>query len=124
MPTVTDGDLELTGYLHCGACMCARQPAGKLDRVRQAEFILDAANCRAGQGLHVHNGPGSAQTQVALPRRWKWDSSLRGVVCPDVNVLLVDRAFHRDGPVECEFAAPCQTQTRVANIPYVMPECK
>ena len=104
--------------------MCARQPAGELERLRQAEFTPDAANCRAGQGLHVHNGLRIAQTQVALPRRWKWDSSLRGVVCPDVNVLLVDRAFHRDGPVECEFAAPCQNQTRGADIPNVMRACK
>ena len=116
--------LTITAYgrkairdMRARAYMCAYQPATELYRFRQTKLIPNAKNCRAGQSLHLHGGPGSTETQVALPGRWKRHSPLSCMVGPDVDILLVDRATHRDGPVESECAALCQSKTRVASVP-------
>ena len=100
-------------------CICANQPAAELDRLRQAKLTPDAMNCRAGQGVNLHDGLGSAETQVALPGCWKRYSALSCVICPNVDILLADRALERDGPTESECAAPCQNRRRVTSIPFV-----
>ena len=74
-------------------------------------------NCRAGQSLHLHGGPGSTESQVALPGRWKWDSPLSCIIGSDVDILLVDRAAHRDDPMEGEGAAPVHDTGVVVDIP-------
>ena len=81
---------------------CTHQPASELDRLRQAKLTPDAVNCREGQGLHLHDGLGSAETQVALPGCWKRYSPLSYIICPDMDILLADGAFERDGPMESE----------------------
>ena len=79
------------------------------------KFIPNAVNCSTGQSLHIHDG--LTETQIALPSRWKRDSPLSCIIGSDVDILLMDRAAHRDGPVVGEGAAPGHDIGVVADMP-------
>ena len=79
------------------------------------KFIPNALNCSTGQSLHIHDG--LTETQIALPSRWKRDSPLSCMIGSDVDILLVDRTAHRDGPMEGERAAPVHDTGVIVDIP-------
>ena len=98
-------------------------PASELHRSRQGKIFLDATNRTVSQSLNLHGGSRSTETQLALPRRWKWDSPLSCIIRPDVDIRLVDRTIHRDGPMESKAskaAALRQCGTTVASIPILI----
>ena len=117
MPTVAIYARKSIRDTNANVCICAHQPAGELDRLRQAKLNPNAMNCRAGQGLHLHDGLWSTEAQVALPSRWKGDSPLSCMIGPDMDILLVDCATQHDSPMESEAAAPPKHTAVVADIP-------
>ena len=117
MPTVAAYARKSIRDTSANVCICAHQPAGELDRLRQAKLNPNAMNRRAGQGLHLHDGLRSTEAQVALPRRWKWDSPLSCMIRPDVDIRLVDCATQHDSPMESEAAAPPKHTAVVADVP-------
>ena len=79
------------------------------------KFIPNTVNRCMGQSVHIHDRP--TETEVALPSCWKRDSPLSYIIGSDVDILLMDRAAHRDGPMEGEGAAPGRDIGMAADMP-------
>ena len=117
MPTVAIYVRKSIRDTNANVCICAHQPASELHRFRQGKIFLDATNRTVSQSLNLHGGSRSTETQLALPRRWKWDSPLSCMIRPDVDIRLVDCATQHDSPMESEAAAPPKHTAVVADVP-------
>ena len=89
-------------------------PAVQLRIVRQSKLIPSGLCCARAK---------APNTKRNMPTFRQSNAAVQCVICPDVNIRLMDRAIQSDGPVEREVAALSQHKTGIASVPLLHEIC-